>query len=78
MTKIQTIIGLFILLLLLVSMDLIFGSPILETFKGSKIVVTSRQESKKKKRTDTFKQYSINPESDDQPLQYGLNYNKTI
>lgn len=36
MTKTQTIFGMFVLLILLVSADLFFGNPILETFTVKK------------------------------------------
>ena len=40
MSKIQTIIVLFVFLIILFSMDMIFGNPLIETFRGANRIGT--------------------------------------
>ncbi len=63
MQKIQSIMCLFCFLIILFSMDLIFGNPIRETFKGiEKINPTPVSET----------EIDYNVKSDDEPLNFGF------
>ena len=84
MSKIQTIIYLFVFLIVLFSMDTIFGNPLRETFTNTKssiregsIVSPSISPSISPSKTSNKKQHNeINPsykrQSDDQPLHFSF------
>lgn len=80
MSKIQTILWLLILLVVIFSMDQIFGNPILETFKGIEKPVGSelnyRYDPNKKMDPGygflAATQPSSFEKSDDQPLFFGF------
>jgi hypothetical protein len=74
MSKIQTIIYLFVFLIVLFSMDTIFGNPLRETFTP---ISPSKGPSKSPSITPNKKQHNeIKPsykrQSDDQPLHFSF------
>ena len=74
MSKIQTIIYLFVFLIVLFSMDTIFGNPLRETFTNTKLPIVSPSKTSK---TSNKKQHNeIKPsykrQSDDQPLHFSF------
>jgi len=71
MSKIQTIIYLFVFLIVLFSMDTIFGNPLRETF--TPMVSPSKSPSKtpnKKQNKEVMPNYKR--QSDDQPLHFSF------
>ncbi len=77
MSKIQTIIYLFVFLIVLFSMDTIFGNPLRETFTNTKssiragpIVSPSISPSNKKQHNEINPSYKR--QSDDQPLHFSF------
>ena len=71
MSKIQTIIYLFVFLIVLFSMDTIFGNPLRETF--TPMVSPSKSHSKtsnKKQNKEVMPNYKR--QSDDQPLHFSF------
>jgi|688.fasta_scaffold1630257_2 hypothetical protein len=73
MSKIQTIICLFGFLIILFSMDLMFGSPLRETFKP---INTPINDAKNTINVDTMNVPKMQGEyiihSDDEPLHFGF------
>ena len=78
MSKIQTIIYLFVFLIVLFSMDTIFGNPLRETFTNTKMPIVSPSiNPAKTAKTSNKKQHNeIKPsykrQSDDQPLHFSF------
>ena len=75
MSKIQTIIYLFVFLIVLFSMDTIFGNPLRETFTNTKMPIVSpsispSKTSNKKQNKDI--KPSFKRQSDDQPLHFSF------
>jgi hypothetical protein len=80
MSKIQTIIGLFGFLIILFSMNLIFGNPLKETFKGIETKLSTTNNTTTNNTTidgskiGNAKKYNVY--SDDQPLHFGFSTQK--
>ena len=78
MSKIQTIIYLFVFLIVLFSMDTIFGNPLRETFTNTKmpIVSPSINPAKTSKTSNKKQNKEVRPsfkrQSDDQPLHFSF------
>lgn len=77
MSKIQTIIYLFVFLIVLFSMDTIFGNPLRETFTNTKSSIVSPSKTSKTSKTSNKKQNkevrpSFKRQSDDQPLHFSF------
>ena len=72
MSKIQTIIYLFVFLIVFFSMDTIFGNPLRETFTNSKLSVKTCAPVKEKDTTYAFTFPSFKRQSDDQPLHFSF------
>jgi hypothetical protein len=83
MSKIQTIIYLFVFLIVLFSVDTIFGNPLRETFTNTKLpivspsTIVSPSKTAKTSKTSNKKQHNeIKPsykrQSDDQPLHFSF------
>jgi hypothetical protein len=75
MSKLQTIMWFLILLVLIFSMDMIFGNPIRETFKGINVPVGSELDYKyepNKKINPGFLAAEPPSKSDDQPLHFSF------
>ena len=76
MSKIQTIIYLFVFLIVLFSMDTIFGNPLRETFTNTKSsiragpIVSPSKTSNKKQHNEIKPSYKR--QSDDQPLHFSF------
>jgi len=74
MSKIQTIIYLFVFLIVLFSMDTIFGNPLRETFTNTKLPIVSPSTivspSNKKQHNEIKPSYKR--QSDDQPLHFSF------
>ena len=70
MQKIQSIMCLFCFLIVLFSMDLLFGNPLRETFKGIKNT-TNEYDNMGTNNIDN-KDMDININSDDEPLHFGF------
>ena len=76
MSKIQTIIYLFVFLIVLFSMDTIFGNPLRETFTNTKssiraTTIVSPSKTSNKKQNKEIKP-SFKRQSDDQPLHFSF------
>lgn len=65
MSKLQTIFGLLLLLVVLFSMDMIFGNPIRESFMPKEEIVPLKMETGKLEEFPYF-------QGDDQPTFYGF------
>ena len=79
MSKIQTIIYLFVFLIVLFSMDTIFGNPLRETFTNTKssiragpIVSPSKTAKTSNKKQNKEIKPSYKRQSDDQPLHFSF------
>ena len=82
MSKIQTIIYLFVFLIVLFSMDTIFGNPLRETFTNTKssiratTIVSPSKTSKTSKTSNKKQNKEVRPsfkrQSDDQPLHFSF------
>ena len=75
MSKIQTIIYLFVFLIVLFSMDTIFGNPLRETFTNTKMPIVSpsinpAKSPNKKQNKEVMPNYKR--QSDDQPLHFSF------
>lgn len=71
MSKIQTIIYLFVFLIVLFSVDTIFGNPLRETFTNTKLPIVSPSKTSNKKQHNEIKP-SYKRQSDDQPLHFSF------
>ena len=74
MSKIQTIIYLFVFLIVLFSMDTIFGNPLRETFTNTKMPIVSPSKTSKTSNKKHNKEImpSFKRQSDDQPLHFSF------
>jgi hypothetical protein len=80
MTKIQTIVSLCLLVVIIFSMDMIFGNPIRETFSNKIIVETPNKPKTKSKKNGNIiysgsgllNNSDSYPRGDDQPLFFGF------
>ena len=72
MSKIQTIIYLFVFLIVFFSMDTIFGNPLKESFTNSKLSIKTCASVPNKNLKYTFMPPSIKRQSDDQPLHFSF------
>jgi hypothetical protein len=89
MSKLQTIMCLFVFIIIILSMDTIFGNPLRETFKGSSKTLGSDLDYKPIIRQNKLNGNMGNPnagflaakippsytiQSDDQPLSFGFSF----
>ena len=73
MSKIQTIVGLLLFLIILFSMNVIFGNVLRESFtKNIKISSPSVSSNKPKNNNKIYSRLSTQNQNDDQPLFFGF------
>jgi hypothetical protein len=72
MSKMQTIIWLFVFLIIMFSMDIIFGYPLRETFKGDTI---TSYETQIELQDEPLSANMAKNASDDEPLTLSFGYN---
>jgi hypothetical protein len=73
MSKIQTIVGLLLFLIILFSMNVIFGNVLRESFtKNIKISSPSVCSNKPKNNNKIYSRLSTQNQNDDQPLFFGF------
>jgi hypothetical protein len=72
MSKIQTIICLFIFIVIIFSMDMIFGNPLRETFKGIEMSLVGAELNTLPNAKLRVANPDYTMQSDDQPLFYSF------